>query len=119
MLALQLYQEVEDLRLDRHVERADRLVAHDQRRAERQRAGDTDALALAAGELVRVAPDHVRLESHLGEQALDSSAPFSRSKIRSGSATISSTVMRGSRLAYGSWKIICIRPRRARSSLPG
>ena len=52
-LALQVLQQVDHLRLDRDVERRDRLVAHDQLRAERQRAGDADALALAARELVR------------------------------------------------------------------
>ena len=54
-LALQVAQQVEDLRLDRHVERGDRLVGHDQLRLERERAGHADALPLAAGELVRVA----------------------------------------------------------------
>ena len=54
-LALQVAQQVEDLRLDRHVERGDRLVGDDQLRLERERARDADALALAAGELVRIA----------------------------------------------------------------
>ena len=54
-VALQVAQEVEDLRLDRDVERRHRLVGDDDPRAERERARDADALALAAGELVRVA----------------------------------------------------------------
>ena len=54
-LALQVAQQVEDLRLDRDVERGDRLVGDDQLGLQRDRAGDADALALAAGELVRVA----------------------------------------------------------------
>src|SRR5690606_12413309 len=45
-----------DLGLHRHVQRRDRLVADEQLRLERQRPGDRDALALAAGELVRPAP---------------------------------------------------------------
>ena len=49
---LQVLEQVDDAGLDRHVERRHRLVEHDQRRVERQRAGDADALALAAGELV-------------------------------------------------------------------
>jgi hypothetical protein len=57
---LQVHQQVDDLRLDGHVERADRLVADDQLRLEHQRARDADALALAAGELVRVAVDVLR-----------------------------------------------------------
>ena len=46
-------EQVEDLRADRDVERRDRLVEDDQRRLDDQRAGDGDALALAAGEFVR------------------------------------------------------------------
>ena len=53
-LVLQIHQQVDDLRLDRDVERRDRLVADDQLRVQRQRAGDADALALAAGEFVRI-----------------------------------------------------------------
>ena len=52
---LQVEQQVDDLRLDRDVERRDRLVGDDQRRVQRERAGDADALALAAGERVREA----------------------------------------------------------------
>ena len=40
---------------ERRVERAERLVEQHQRRADRERAGERDALLLAAGELVRVA----------------------------------------------------------------
>ena len=58
-LALQVAQQVDDLRLHRDVERRDRLVADDQARVERQRAGDADALALAAGEFVRVAVERL------------------------------------------------------------
>ena len=54
-VALQVAQEVEHLRLDRDVERRDRLVADDQLRRERERTRDADPLALAARELVRVA----------------------------------------------------------------
>ena len=54
-LALELLQHVQHLGLDRDVERADRLVADDQLRLKDQRAGDPDALALATGELVRIA----------------------------------------------------------------
>ena len=54
-LGLEVGQEVQDLRLDRHVERRDRLVGDEELRREHQRARDGDALALAAGEHVRVA----------------------------------------------------------------
>ena len=48
---LQVPHQVQDLRLDRDVQRAGRLVAHQEIRLARQRAGDGDALALPAGEL--------------------------------------------------------------------
>ena len=50
---LQVLEQVDDAGLDRHVERRHRLVEHEQLRVERERPGDADALALAAGELVR------------------------------------------------------------------
>src|SRR5581483_9972677 len=53
--ALQRPQEVENLRLDRHVEARGRLVGDDELRSRRQRARDGDALPLPSGELVRVA----------------------------------------------------------------
>ena len=50
----QLAQQVEDLRLDRHVEGRRRLVGHEQPRLARQCRGNHHALPLAAGQLVRV-----------------------------------------------------------------
>ena len=52
-LALQPHQQVQDLRADRDVERRHRLVADHQLGVGGERARDVDALALAAGELVR------------------------------------------------------------------
>ena len=46
---------MQHLRLDGHVEQRDRLVADQAGRVEHERGGDRDALALAAGQLVRVA----------------------------------------------------------------
>jgi hypothetical protein len=54
-VVLEAREQVDDLRLDRHVERRDGLVEDDQGRVEGERAGDADALPLAAGELVREA----------------------------------------------------------------
>ena len=53
-------QELEDLRLDGDVERRRRLVGDEELRLARERHGDHHALALPAGELVRVGVD-VRL----------------------------------------------------------
>ena len=70
-LVLQVLQQVDDAGLDRHVERRHRLVEHDERRVEGQRPGDADALALAAGELVRVAAGVVGRQPDELEQLLD------------------------------------------------
>ena len=52
-LALEVADEVQDLGLDEHVERRDRLVGDDQVGPERQGRRDRDPLALPARELVR------------------------------------------------------------------
>ena len=70
-LALEVEQQVEDLALDRHVERRDRLVRDDEVRAQRERARDADALPLAAGELVRVAPRVLAPQADELERVLD------------------------------------------------
>ena len=70
-LVLQVHQQVNDLRLDRHVERRHRLVADDELWIERERARDTDALALAAGELVWIGVHLRRSQAHPLEQGLD------------------------------------------------
>ena len=51
----ELDQEIDDLGLDRHVERRSRLVEHDQLRLRRERARDRDALLLAARQFMRIA----------------------------------------------------------------
>ena len=51
----QFAQQLQHPRLDRHVERRNAFVGDDQLRPQGQRAGDADALALPAGEFVRVA----------------------------------------------------------------
>ena len=50
--ALQILQQVDDLCLYRDVQRAHRFVTHHEPGPQRKRAGDPDALALAAGEFV-------------------------------------------------------------------
>ena len=70
-LLLQVLQQIDDLGLDRHVERRDRLVADDQLGLDRERARDADALALAAGELVRIAAHVIGLQADGLEQLDD------------------------------------------------
>src|SRR5271166_48859 len=67
-LRLEAQHQVEDARLYGDVERRHNLVGDDQLRPERERPGDGDALALAAGELVRVTPGHVGGQAHLPQQ---------------------------------------------------
>ena len=62
-LLAQADEQVQHLRLDRDVERGDRLVADQEARLHRERAGDADAAALPAGELVREAPREARVEA--------------------------------------------------------
>ena len=111
---LQVLQQVDHLRLDRDVQRRDRLVADDQLGRTGERAGDADALALAARELVRIAvrvvgpqADGLQQVERLLARALAEPSPCSQS----GSPTMSATVMRGLSDENGSWKTICISPR--------
>ena len=53
-LLLQIEQHVQYLRLDRNVERRDRLVGDDELGVHRERPRDADALALPAGEFMRI-----------------------------------------------------------------
>jgi hypothetical protein len=68
---LQVLQQVDDLRLDRDVERRHRLVADDELRLDRERARDADALALAAGEFVRIALRVLGGEADQDEKFMD------------------------------------------------
>ena len=71
-LRLEVLEQVQHLGLHADVEGADGLVADDQRRVEHQRAGDGDALALPAGELVRLAlGGALRIDADLLEQRVD------------------------------------------------
>jgi hypothetical protein len=51
-IALQLREQVDDLRAYANVERGDWLVGHDEFGVQRQSAGDADALALSSAEFV-------------------------------------------------------------------
>ena len=70
-LRLQVKQQVDDLRLDRHVERRDGFVGNDDFRVERERARDGDPLPLATGELVRITLCVVRRESDVLQKPRD------------------------------------------------
>ncbi len=63
-LVLKLLEQVDDLRLHRHVEGRHRFVGHDQFRMQSQRPGDTDPLTLPAGELVGIAVVMLGVQAH-------------------------------------------------------
>ena len=77
-VALQVLEQVQDLRLHGHVERGDGLVADDQLRVDRQRARDADPLPLPAGELVREAVVVLRVQADDLEQLLDAALDLRR-----------------------------------------
>ena len=58
-LLLQILKQVDYLRLDRNVERRDRLVEHEETRAHCERPRDPDTLALPARKLMRLAVKRV------------------------------------------------------------
>src|SRR6266851_1818227 len=75
-LLLQIHQQVHDLRLHRDVERRDRLVEHEERRVQRERAGEPDALPLAAAELMRISLEMRRVQTDQLEQFRDARLPL-------------------------------------------
>ena len=72
---LKIDQQIDHLRLHRHVQRRDGLVRNDERRLERERPGDPDALPLASAELVRIPADVCRVQSDQREQLPDTLGP--------------------------------------------
>ena len=89
----QFFQQPEDLRLRRHVQRRRRLVGNQQFRPQGNRHGDDDALALAAGQVVRIAVERkLRLRQADTVQGFAGDAPclaarFARVDARMVSAT--------------------------------
>ena len=67
-LRAQVRKQIEDLRLHRNIERGDRLVGNDEIRPARKRAGNSDALALSARELVREPLRMGRIKTDQGKQ---------------------------------------------------
>jgi len=77
-LLLQILQQIDDLRLDGDVERGNRLVEHEELRIRGQRARDTDALSLSAGEFVGVSFAVVGAESDRLEELRDARVAIAR-----------------------------------------
>ena len=124
-LALQLPQQLEDLRLDGDVERRRRLVGDQQVGLVGERHGDHDALALAARELVREGveallgladADLVQQLEHARRAALARPCAGAAS---STSPTCLSMVCSGLSDVIGSWKIMEMRSPRIACSCGG
>ena len=75
---LEIHEQVQHLRLDRHVECRDRFVAHQELGLHRERARDADARALTARELMRIAAHQRRIEPDAIEHRADVLAALSR-----------------------------------------
>jgi hypothetical protein len=101
-LFLKIAEEVHDLRLNGNVESANRLVCHDEGRGDGQCARDADALALSAGELVRVAAHVLGPQPNPVEQRRDTLLLLPIWCTRSASDSAACTVMRGFNELYGS-----------------
>ena len=71
---LEVHQEIDNLRLDRHIKSRNRLIANKQRRIKRQGAGYSDPLALTAGELVWITISHIRPQSDKAHQLINAAA---------------------------------------------
>ena len=76
--SLEVLEKIDDLRLNRDVEGADRFVAHHEPGLEGERAGDADPLPLPAAQLVRISLRMRRVHPHFGQQSLDSPAACRR-----------------------------------------
>ena len=120
MLRRQLAEELDDLRLDGHVERGHAFVGDDQLRIDRQRAGDAGALALAAAHAARLAVGEFALEADQVEQFADARRDLRRwrpcpapAAPRPASAPI---VSRGLSALKGSWKTIAVSRRSVASA---
>ncbi len=75
-LARQSREQIDDLRLDRDVQRRNGLVRDDEPRPHRERAGNRDALPLPAGELVRIFAAEARGKADTVEQRRDFCGKF-------------------------------------------
>src|SRR3989338_7554675 len=68
---LQRLQQIQNLRLHGHIQRAGRFVADQQLRRYGERARDRDALPLPAGKLMRITPFGAACQADLVEQGID------------------------------------------------
>ncbi len=75
MDAWKVGEQVQDLRLHRHVQRRDRLVRDDDIGCRQNGAGDADTLALAAAQFVREMRGERGIEADIRQRLLDLALP--------------------------------------------
>ena len=96
-IRLQVHEQVQDLRLDRDIQRRGRLVQHQKPGVQRQGAGDGHALGLPAGQLTRASGQEIGRQSatrkqrggplaHLGAGRVASGQKRFRQDLRDGQA---------------------------------
>src|SRR5438093_3320161 len=73
---LEIFEQIQDLRLDRHVQGRDRLIGNDELRPKRQRPGNAETLPLAAAELMWKPAAVLAAQSDHLEQLADDSLPL-------------------------------------------
>src|SRR6267142_49999 len=73
-LALQLGEQIHDLRAHAYVEGGDGFIGNDELRAQSEGAGDSDALALTSAEFVRETGQDGLVEADRAEQLSDAGA---------------------------------------------
>ena len=114
---LQLLQQVQDLRLDRDVERRDRLVGDEELGLDGQARGRCRCAAAARRRTRAGSAGHGRDAGRPARAARRSARaarrPWRACGYRAPRRGCRATVIRGLRLENGSWKTICIRRRSA------
>src|SRR5688500_19706972 len=70
LFALQFFEQIHDLRLDRNVQRGDRFIGDNEIRIDRQSASYTNTLPLSSGKLMRITLDKALAQSNCLEQLL-------------------------------------------------
>ena len=75
-LFLQLLEHIDDLRLDRYIQRTYRLITDDEARVRRQGSRDPDTLSLSAGEFMRVTCRVLRVQTHQRHQLKHARSAF-------------------------------------------
>jgi len=71
MITLEVLEQIDDLSLNGHIQRAHRLVADNQPRLDRQGTGDSNTLALPSAEFMRVALRMRWIKTHVSQERCD------------------------------------------------